>query len=188
MAFWGAPLKVEDHPEKAVIAAIDMIGELHSIKQALWERGFDLNLKIGIGINSGDAILGNIGSENKLNYTIVGDTVNVASRLQELTKFYECPIIISEITYKRLKKSTSCRVIDIINVRGKEKTIKIYEPLYFKDMQDIKNKKELCDITNTAFDLYQRKDFEKALQMYYMIDDGRLKDIFVNRCKKKLKA
>ena len=129
MAFWGAPLLINDHPKQATITALNMICELNSLNLELKDRGFDIDLKIGIGINTGTAILGNIGSENKLNYTIIGDTVNVASRLEGLTKNYNCPIIISETTYMRLEKDIVCRAIDIAQVRGKDKTIQIYEPI-----------------------------------------------------------
>ncbi|MGA1845190.1 MAG: CHASE2 domain-containing protein [bacterium] len=185
MAFWGASAG-DVHPRQAVVAAIDMIHALEPLGNELRERGFDFDLNIGIGINSGSAILGTIGSQDKLNYTIVGDTVNVASRLQELTKTYECPIIISESTYRMLGTDIPCRLVDVIHVRGKEKRIRIYEPVCHCDPRK-KNVRELCAITNEAFDLYQNRDFEGAMEMYYLIEDGRLKDIFITRCKKRLR-
>jgi adenylate cyclase len=187
MAYWGTPLEIKNHPEQAVIAAISMINAMESLKEEFRERGFDLDPKIGIGINSGHAILGNIGSEDRLNYTVVGDTVNVASRLQELTKFYECPIIISESTCNRIKQDIPCRLIDAIRLRGKKKYLRIYEPLYPKDRKDMKIKRQLCTITNLAFDLYQKKNFRGAFEAYSMIEDGKLKTIFVTRCRKRLR-
>ena len=188
MAFWGAPLKISDHPDRAVITAINMIREVNLLNGKLKERGFDLNLRIGVGINSGEVILGNIGSENKLNYTIVGDAVNLASRLEGLTKIYGCPIIISEFTYKRLKKDIACRVIDELQVRGRHEITKIYEPLSLKGTQDFERAKELCRLTNQAFDLYQRADYQGALEMYSLVEDSKLKDTFMERCREKIET
>ncbi|MGA1825392.1 MAG: CHASE2 domain-containing protein [bacterium] len=188
MAFWGAPLIIADHPDQAVITGINMIHESIVLNKKLKERGFDLDLKIGVGINSGDAILGNIGSQNKLNYTIVGDTVNLASRLEGLTKTYGCPVIISEYTYERLKQHIACRVIDEVKVRGKCKTTKIYEPLSCKERDNSDGAQELCEVTNQAFECYQNKEYRRALDLYCSIEDGILKDTFISRCKEKLQS
>ncbi|MGA1868213.1 MAG: CHASE2 domain-containing protein [bacterium] len=187
MAFWGAPLILDDHPDRAVITGINMIKEAFILNSKLKEQGFDLDLKIGVGINSGDAILGNIGSQNKLNYTIVGDTVNLASRLEGLTKTYGCPVIISEYTYNRLKDNIPCRVIDEVKVRGKCQLTKLYEPLSFRELEDYESASKLCEITNQAFELYQKKEYKKALDLYSKIEDGILKDTFIARCREKLK-
>lgn len=187
MAFWGAPLKVADHPDRAVETALNMLRELNLLNGKLEERGFDLYLRIGIGINSGEAILGNIGSESKLNYTIVGDAVNLASRLEGLTKTYGCQVIISESTYRRLQKDIPCRVIDELQVRGRQEITKIYEPLSVECAPDFERAKEICDLTNRAFAFYQKGDYEKAQEMYLMIEDGKVKEIFLTRCREKLK-
>jgi len=129
MAFWGAPIRMDDHPDMAVKAAINMVRRLEALNRELAEKGLDFEVKIGIGINSGDAILGNIGSEKKLNYTIVGDTVNLASRLQDMTKQYKCSIVISEHTYKRMGKDIECRLLDTVQVRGKVEKVGIYTPV-----------------------------------------------------------
>lgn len=188
MAFWGAPLNIPDHPDVAVMSALKMLKKLKSLNAELRDRGFDFELKIGIGINSGDAILGNIGCEKKLNYTVVGDTINLASRLQGLTKVYGCPVIISEFTYNRLKVDIPCRVIDSVRVRGKQEMIKIYEPFFFEDEKSMSAAGDLCRITNEAFELYQKGDYRKALEHYYTMTDCGLKDIFVKRCREALDA
>ena len=91
MAFWGAPVKTADHAEQAVLAAVEMLEGLKEVNKTLKERGFDQEVKIGIGINTGVATIGNIGSEQKKNYTVVGDTVNLSSRLESITKEYKTP-------------------------------------------------------------------------------------------------
>lgn len=129
MAFWGAPIRMEAHPDMAVMTALDMVERLDDLNRELAEKGVDFEVRIGIGVNSGDAILGNIGSERKLNYTVVGDTVNLASYLQDMTKQYNCSIVISEHTYNRLGYNIKCRLIDAVEVRGRAGQVGIYEPL-----------------------------------------------------------
>ena len=129
MAFWGAPVPTSDHPERAVTAALEMLDALKDVNEVLKEKGFDLDLKIGIGINTGVATIGNIGSEQKLNYTVVGDTVNLASRLESLTKDYNSALIVSEYTYERIKNKIPCEPLGVVKVKGREKEVTIYRPL-----------------------------------------------------------
>lgn len=128
MAFWGAPVRVSDHGRRAVETAIDMIRQLELYNEGLKAKGIS-PLSIGIGINTGDVILGNIGSEKKLDYTVIGDNVNLASRMEGLTKEYHYPILISETTYEEVKDVIPCRYVDQVRVKGKTKEIKIYAPI-----------------------------------------------------------
>ncbi len=128
MAFWGAPIRVSDHGRRAVETAIDMIRQLEVFNEGLKAKGIS-PLSIGIGINTGDVILGNIGSEKKLDYTVIGDNVNLASRVEGLTKEYHYPILITETTYEEVKDAISCRYVDQVRVKGKTKEIKIYAPI-----------------------------------------------------------
>jgi len=126
MAFWGAPVHTEDHAERAVLAAQEMLEGLKEVNATLKERGFDLELDIGIGINTGVATIGNIGSEIKKNYTVVGDTVNLASRLESITKDYRTPLIFSEYTYEKIKKTVDCNLLGNVKVKGREQPVFIY--------------------------------------------------------------
>jgi len=126
MAFWGAPVRMEEHAEQAVLAAIDMLEGLKEVNKTLKERGFDMELNIGIGINTGVATIGNIGSEQKKNYTVVGDTVNLASRLESITKEYKAPLIFSESTYEKIKKTIDCTLLGNVKVKGREQPVFIY--------------------------------------------------------------
>lgn len=126
MAVWGAPLRTADHAVKAVRAAREMIERLAEINAALAPEGYPA-LRIGIGINSGDAIIGNIGSERKLDYTAIGDAVNLASRLEALTKQYGCDILISESTFNLLGEEFVCNFVDRVKVRGKETPACVYK-------------------------------------------------------------
>jgi adenylate cyclase len=126
MAFWGAPVKTADHPEQAVVAGREMLEALKEVNATLRERGFEHEIKIGVGINTGIATLGEIGSEKKKNYTIVGDTVNLASRLESITKEYKSPLIFSEYTYEKVKSKLDCKLLGNVKVKGREQPVDIY--------------------------------------------------------------
>ncbi len=126
MAFWGAPVRTDDHPELAVLAAREMLQGLEQVNAILKERGFEHPVKIGIGINTGVATIGEIGSEKKKNYTIVGDTVNLASRLESITKEYGSPLIFSEFTYEKIKDKIDGKLLGNVKVKGREQPVTIY--------------------------------------------------------------
>ena len=133
MAFWGAPVKTTDHAEQAVLAAREMLEGIKEVNKTLKERGFDQEVKIGIGINTGVATIGNIGSEQKKNYTVVGDTVNLSSRLESITKEYKTPLLFSEYTYAKIKEQIHCRLIGNVKVKGREQPVDIYTSEYIDD-------------------------------------------------------
>ncbi|MBI5431010.1 MAG: adenylate/guanylate cyclase domain-containing protein [Nitrosomonadales bacterium] len=126
MAFWGAPVQTSDHAEQAVLAAQEMLEGLKEVNRILRERGFEHEIKIGIGINTGIATIGNIGSELKKNYTVVGDTVNLSSRLESITKEQKVPLIFSEYTYAKIKDRIDCKRIGNVTVKGREQAVDIY--------------------------------------------------------------
>jgi len=126
MAFWGAPVKNPDHAEHAVLAAVEMLEGLKEVNRKLKEVGFEHEVKIGIGINTGMATIGNIGSEQKKNYTVVGDTVNLSSRLESITKEYKTPLIFSEYTYAKIKDTIDCKLLGNVKVKGREQPVDIY--------------------------------------------------------------
>ncbi len=124
MAFWGAPLDDPDHPLRACQASLEMLKALGELNAELPpERQLD----IGIGINTGIATIGNMGSTKKKNYTAMGDTVNLASRLEGVNKMFHTRIIISESTFERVKDKVIARQLDVIRVKGKKQPVKIYE-------------------------------------------------------------
>jgi adenylate cyclase len=126
MAFWGAPVKMQDHAEQAVLAAREMLAAVADVNEALKSKGFEHEVKIGVGINTGIATIGEIGSEKKKNYTIVGDTVNLASRLESITKEYKTPLIFSEYTHEKIKNAIDCRMLGNVKVKGREQPVDIY--------------------------------------------------------------
>ncbi len=126
MAFWGAPVPQEDHALNACKAAIEMIDILIRMNQN-WENIGKPRLEIGIGINTGDMVVGNMGSHSRMDYTLMGDNVNLGARLEGTNKVYNTRIIISEFTYEHVKDKVIVRELDLIRVKGKLHPVTIYE-------------------------------------------------------------
>jgi adenylate cyclase len=126
MALFGAPLDDVDHAEHAVQAAIDMVKELGELNKGWAERGM-AQLDIGVGVNSGEMIAGNIGSSAIMSYTVIGDNVNLGSRLESLNKEYKTRIIISDATRSRLTNLYHLRPLGNVTVKGKSNAVAIYE-------------------------------------------------------------
>ncbi len=128
MAVFGAPLDQPDHPKRACMTAIRMMEELKKL-QKKWSDEERPVLDIGIGVNSGDMVVGNMGSEMRFDYTVMGDSVNLGSRLEGINKEYGTNIVISEFTYESVKDTLFCRELDSVRVKGKTLPVKIYELL-----------------------------------------------------------
>ncbi len=136
MAFWNAPLFQEDHAILACLTALEMMKELYTFNQ---EMPVEYRLNIGIGINTGDAIVGNMGSTSRMDYTLIGDTVNTGARLEGTNKVYNTNIIISEFTYEKIKDFFICRLLDKIRVKGKSIPVSIYELVDVKEDFNVDN-------------------------------------------------
>lgn len=128
MAFFGAPLPVPNHPEMAIGAALRMAESIRGLNPA-WRKAGLPEISIGIGINTGTVSVGNIGSEKRFNYTVMGDNVNLAERLEKLTRVYNCTILVSGATRDRVKDTFCCREIDLARVKGRGKPVRVYEPV-----------------------------------------------------------
>ena len=184
LSFWGAPIRVDDHAKRAVETAMDMVSQLEIYNKTLEQKGLP-QMGAGIGINTGEVILGNIGSEKKLDYTIIGDNVNITSRMEGLAKEYGCPLLITETTYMEVKDTIPCRIVDIVMVKGKKKGIKIYEPLKTEENQS-ELIKSIISLSEEGFDYYLNRDWDKAKERYTMLMSIKSGDsvsgIFINRC------
>lgn len=128
MAIWGAPLDDDDQAANAVRAALAMMEKLHE-RQRQWENEGLPAIDIGIGINTGQMSVGNFGSDERFDYTVLGDAVNLGARLEGSNKEYGTNIIISEYTRAALGDRFFCRFIDMVKVKGKQQPVRIYEPL-----------------------------------------------------------
>jgi len=126
MALFGAPVDDVDHAEHAVMAATEMVRELGVLNQA-WASQGRATLDIGIGVNSGGMIAGNIGSSSIMSYTVIGDNVNLGSRLESLNKDYRTRIIISDATRSQLTGAYQLRPLGEVVVKGKTRAVAIFE-------------------------------------------------------------
>lgn len=126
MALFGAPLNYPDHPQKACLAALKCFDKLAEMNVDFKKRNWP-EIKIGIGLNTGIMVAGNIGSDQIQSYTVIGDEVNLAQRLESLTKSYHARILISENTYSAVKNEFYAREVDYVRVKGKNRAVKIYE-------------------------------------------------------------
>lgn len=127
-AVFGAPIGFDDHPDMAVRAALEMRRRLDALNMRLEQQGFE-PLSHGIGIHSGAVLAGNIGSEERMSYALVGDTVNSASRIEGLTKRYRCDMIISQTTYNLLTESYPTEQLPPVKVKGKADELIVYKVL-----------------------------------------------------------
>ncbi|MCD6122166.1 MAG: HAMP domain-containing protein, partial [Spirochaetales bacterium] len=186
MAFYGAPVKHDDDAERSVKSALEMLASLEKFNAWQKTKGHR-EFRIGIGINYGKVTVGNIGSEKKMDYTVVGDMVNLASRLEELTKEYKEPLIISETVEEQLKGNYKSRMLDRVKVVGKTEAIAIYT------VRDSLTEKEIegWKLHNTAMKLYFTKNFSEAVRIFRDIADyipnDRLSENMIARCSNYLK-
>jgi adenylate cyclase len=189
MAFWGAPLDQPDHSEMACFSSLKMLDKLREL-QKNWEDEGIPSFDIGIGINSGDAIVGNMGSSSRFDYTAMGDNVNLASRLEGLNKIYGTNIIISENTYNVVKDKFETRRLDFVRVKGKKKSILIFELISEKNKIS-KKQRDFIKHYEDALKLYLERKWKDSIDSFEnavkMKDDVASK-IFIDRCKEFMKS
>lgn len=178
MAIWGAPLDIKNSEYLACKTALEMIENLKIFNKKY--KKFKINIRIGI--NTGKVIVGNIGSEKRFDYTVIGDNVNIASRLEAINKQYDSIICVSEKTYKKVKDKFLFRFLDNIKVKGKNKPIKIYELI------DNINNKEMEDMIfnfEKGIKFYQDMNFKKAIKEFkqcYKKFNDKVSLKYIERC------
>ena len=189
MAFYNAPIDVKAHADQACFTALDMIQRLEKLNTELKnDPQIDneiLPIKIGIGINTAELVVGNIGSDAKFNYTVMGDGVNLTSRVEGLTKNYAVDILITEFTLKQLKSEFIYRKIEPVVVKGKEEAVLLYEL-----MPTTKDAKEIKKLYDKALEVYIAGDLKKAEQLFSQLlhnyDDGLSRYFLKNIQKRKV--
>ena len=128
MAIFGDPIEDEGHPINAVLCANEMLKRVKKLRNK-WQDENKPEIEIGIGINTGEVFVGNIGSETRLEYTVIGDTVNIASRIESYNKVYHTKFLIGSSTYESVKNRVDVIKIGGVTIRGKQKKMDIYEIL-----------------------------------------------------------
>ncbi len=159
MAFYGSPADVPEHPAKAAITALEMLKKLESLRK-LDVPGIE-RLAIGIGLNTGEVTVGNLGSYAFMDYTIIGDAVNLASRLEGLNKVYRTQILITEFTAERLDARFLVRELDLVRVKGKHKAIALFELVgYSAEIAD--EKKRVLALFEAGLAAYRNQEWARA--------------------------
>lgn len=182
MAFWGAPLKDEKHATHAMLAALEMQKKSGEFHQYLEENHLP-DIKIGIGINSGIMSVGDMGSQYRRNYTVLGDNVNLASRVESLTKYYGANIMVTEAT-QHDQPDFVFRKLDRVRVKGKHKAIEIYEVLGTKEILTPELSQELNDY-HAALDAYFAANWDAALtameKLHAKYPDKKIYSLYIER-------
>ncbi len=183
MAFWGAPYPQPDHSERACHAGLEMLETLGML-QKKWEAEGRPRMNIGIGIHTGPMLVGNMGSRRRFNFTIMGDNVNLASRLEGLNKVFGTRLIVSETTYQVVRDQVVARELDLIRVKGKTQPVTIYQLLGRAGDGD--GFRDLLDRFHEALEAYRSGQWETAIGQFGEIlkdypDDGPTR-VFVQRC------
>lgn len=180
MAIFNAPLTIDNHQREAALSALDMDRVLAEMQPDLQEK-YGIELKIGIGLHSGEVVVGNLGSSQRFDYTAIGDAVNLASRAESITKFYGITIIVTEAIRELLDDSFVLRPLDKIQVKGKTVPVNIYEL-----MQPNEHNAQLAAEFATVFSTYLGGDFAQTRQLLLELKtsypDDQPIQLYLQRC------
>ncbi|VVC77186.1 Adenylate cyclase 1 [Aquicella siphonis] len=187
MAVYGTPFPHEDDPDRAVRTAIAMMKALQKFNKKRSKNNL-ITINHGIGINTDKVVSGNIGSEKRMDFTVIGDGVNLASRIEGLCKQYGAQLLISEFTYKKLKATYRTRQIDKVIVKGKGRPVQIYEVIDFYDSETFPNQIEVLGHFNNGIEYYNRGDWNKAIDCFEsalkLHPDDKPSVVYLERCRK----
>jgi len=165
MALFGAPFKAEDDADRAVITAEEMMAELAALNLRREEKGLQA-IHIGVGLAMGKVVVGNIGSPKRMEYTVIGDSVNLASRLEGANKFYGTSILISESLASRLTRPTLLREVDKLRVKGKYEPVTIFEVAGHLKGQEREVYESMLTLYQSAMEAYRVQNWDEAEQAF----------------------
>jgi adenylate cyclase len=177
MALYNAPLTVAGHAGHACRSALKMLDRLHELNIEFAKRGVP-HIDIGIGINTGEAVVGNMGADMRFDYTAIGDNVNLASRLEGLNKYYGTHILVSELTRSQAADEFVFREVDLVRVKGKNEPVAVYELMH--------EKTESATAFAEGLALYRAQEFARAQAIFAEIaaDAGdQVSELYVQRCR-----
>jgi adenylate cyclase len=185
IAFWGAPIIAENHAELCVRSAVTMQRRLVVMREN-WRKQGRAELSVRMGVNTGPMVVGNMGSRDRMDYTMMGDSVNLAARLEGVNKYYGTYILVSEFTYGHIKDLFLCRELDMVRVQGKKDAIRLFEVV--ETMEDcIESQRVFAQAFAYALKTFRAMDFAKATELFSYSDrlrrggDGACK-LYLKRC------
>jgi len=186
MAVFGAPFSTGEDADRSVRTAIDMLNALKEFNHQRENLSRE-TIKIGIGINSNEILSGNIGSIKRMDYTVIGDGVNLAARLESVNKIYGTNIIISDSTRKGLNSDYTLREIDLIRVKGKTEPVAIYQILDYHDENSFPNMDDVLELFEGGLKHYRRNNWPKAIKFFknaLALNPGdTVSQLFFGRCR-----
>ena len=186
MALFGVPFNGAQDSDDAVRAAIGMQVALRAHNEQRQAKGRD-PIQNGIGISTGPVIVGNIGSTKRMEYTVIGDPVNLSSRIESATRFYGVGILISEYTKAAIKNGARLREIDLMQVKGKAEPVSLFEVLDHHTHQTFPNLSDVLDAYSTGLAAYRRREWQTALSDFDAAlsahPDDKPSRIYAERCR-----
>ncbi len=198
IAFWGAPIPLEDHAQRAMEATIDMQNKIDDLREKWEAEGKMVDLRqlwsdqergeffrVRMGINTGEMVVGNMGSNTRVDYTMMGDSVNLAARLEGAGKAYGVRTMISEVTYRAARDAIEVRELDSIRVVGKDEPVRVYEVLGRKGEVEAE-KLQVIEAFDQGVGLYRERKWDEAIALFESgleidSDDGPCQ-VFIERC------
>jgi adenylate cyclase len=185
MAEFGIPVAHGDDPDRGMRAAIKMITELRALNQRRSARG-QKPIMMGVGLNTDKVVSGNIGSPKRMDYTVIGDGVNLASRLESACKEYSAQILCSEFTYRKLKGTYRMREIDLVIVKGKTEPIGVHEVLDFHTEETFPHMPEVIGLFRGGLGYYRKGEFDRAIKQFQeaiaLHPGDKLSTTYIGRC------
>ncbi|MGZ3723514.1 MAG: adenylate/guanylate cyclase domain-containing protein, partial [Bdellovibrionales bacterium] len=183
MAFFGAPIAYKDHAKYACRCALQSLEKLHELQQEYERKGLP-SIDIGIGLNTGDVNVGNMGSQTVRSYTVMGDAVNLASRLEGINKQYGTRIILSEFTQAEVKDTFVTREVDWVRVKGKVLPVKIFELMGEEKVKS--HVQETIKWFQEGYEYYHRKEWQTGLAAFSKAlavnPEDEVSKLYIQRC------
>jgi adenylate cyclase len=187
MAFWGAPIVNDEHAVMACRAALRCQKGIDALNRE-WEKKGRCPFNTRIGLHTSYNVVGNMGSKQRMNYTVLGEGVNLASRLEGVNKIYNTSVIISKATHRYVQNRFICRILDQIAVKGNSQSIVIYELLAENNSPEAEKLKVLAEKFQEAYNLYLKRDWNTAREFFQSIlqdfPDDKVSVLYTERCDK----
>ncbi|MCG3670103.1 adenylate/guanylate cyclase domain-containing protein [Aliarcobacter butzleri] len=190
MAYWNAPIDIKNHCDLALKASLEQLEVLEKLNVELQKENLP-KIDIGIGLNTGTVIVGEMGSSLRSDYTVIGDTINLGSRVESLCKYYDSKLNISNFTKDKLQEEYIFRFLDLVKVKGKNEPVEIWQVLGSGEAKE--SLKEELDLYHKAIEFYKNSDFINALEIFESLENNENKTnkniykIYITRCKEFIK-